>query len=66
MIRKAEGKTTVRFIGPHTHAGKQYQKGDEIEADPGLVARLKRFGVIDEGKGKAEGKRHAKDQNHKD
>ena len=59
---KAEGeaKTTVKFIGPHTHAGRQYEKGDELEADPGLVARLKRFGVIDEGK------RHATDENDKD
>jgi len=60
MTKKKSETSTVRFIGPHTHAGTRYEKGDEIVADPGLVARLKRFGVIDEGK------RDAKDKNDKD
>jgi len=60
MTRKNSKTSTIRFISSHTHAGTQYVKGDELEADPGLVARLKRFGVIDEGK------RHATDKNDKD
>lgn len=47
MTKKKSEISTVRFSSPHTHAGTQYQKGDEIEADPGLVARLKKIGVID-------------------
>lgn len=47
MTKKKSGISTVRFTSPHTHAGRQYEKGDELEADPGLIARLKRFGVID-------------------
>lgn len=57
MTRKKSKTSTVRFVGPHIHAGTQYEKGDELEADPGLAARLKRFGVIGEGKENAEGRR---------
>jgi len=43
----------VELIKPHTHAGKQYQKGDKIKVSKDIAKWLLKMNVINE-KGKEE------------